>query len=97
MLSVVTAIRFGIRQQERERINECVNELNFMGRSLELLAETNPDRLEDHFLELFLYDAGEMVSSIASDIDGITSEMNDKAERGKNLAKRLLSHETKED
>ena len=90
MLSIDTAIRFGIRQQERERINECVNELNFMGRSLELLAETNPDRLEDHFLELFLNDAGEMVSSIASDIDGITSEMNNREERGKSLARKLL-------
>lgn len=83
MLGIDTAMKIGIRQNQRERLNSCINDLLFMARSFEMLHEADIKACSEDFLERFVHNASKMVEAIGLDLDDISCSMNEYIEKNK--------------
>ena len=76
MLSIDTAIKMGIRQNQRERLNSCINDLMFMSKSFLFMSETDVKTHDSEYLKMFHANTSEMLEAIGLDIDDISCSMN---------------------
>ncbi|TFB08491.1 hypothetical protein E3V36_07725 [Candidatus Marinimicrobia bacterium MT.SAG.2] len=76
MLSIDTAIKMGIRQNQRERLNSCINDLMFMSKSFLFISEIDVKTHDSEYLKMFHANTSEMLETIGLDIDDISSSMN---------------------